>query len=85
MSVPRRRPVDSELVTPITRPEPSAARQAHWILYLGFIALPIIAGADKRDFGLSLGGLALARLSRALETEQDPPNSQLSVTPCAST
>ena len=146
MSVPHRRPFesDSAVVTPITRPEPSAARQAHWILYLGFIALPLIAGADKffdflvnwhqylapvvgrvthvaphtfmmgvgaieivagllvalkpsigglvvavwlwgiivnllmipgyydvalRDFGLSLGGLALARLSRALETE----------------
>ncbi|HEV8474777.1 MAG TPA: hypothetical protein VGR82_18530 [Methylomirabilota bacterium] len=146
MTLPLRRPTDTEtvLAAPSVTPHPDAVRQACWILYVGFIAAPIIAGADKffhllvnwdqylapaiagqlpvtphtfmlavgvievvagllvalkpsigglivaawlwgiivnlllipgyfdvalRDFGLSLGALALARLSRAFELE----------------
>jgi hypothetical protein len=48
MSVPLRRPVDSEpAIVPQLMPRLEAARQACWILYAAFIAAPIIAGADK--------------------------------------
>ena len=48
MSVPLRRLSDSDpAIVPQLMPRLSAARQACWILYVGFIAAPIIAGADK--------------------------------------
>src|SRR5919109_1471273 len=48
MSVPLRRPLDSEPAIALEpAPRLRAAQQACWILYVGFIAAPIIAGADK--------------------------------------
>ena len=50
---------------------PDRARQAFRILHVGFVVAPVLAGLDKfsdvalRDFGLSLGALALARLAEA--------------------
>jgi hypothetical protein len=48
MSVPLRRLFDAEpAIVPEATPRLRAAQQACWILYVGFIAAPIIAGADK--------------------------------------
>src|ERR671936_911162 len=48
MSVPLRRLFDAEpAIVPESMPRLRAAQQACWILYVGFIAAPIIAGADK--------------------------------------
>jgi hypothetical protein len=48
MSVPLRRMFDAEpAIVPEATPRLRAARQACWLLYVGFIAAPIIAGADK--------------------------------------
>jgi hypothetical protein len=49
MSVPLRRPFDTEsaVVVPEGRLRLHAAHEAYWLLYVGFIAAPIIAGADK--------------------------------------
>jgi hypothetical protein len=49
MSVPLRRPFDTEAAVVVAEGSPRlrAAQQAYWLLYVGFIAAPIIAGADK--------------------------------------
>src|ERR671937_2216183 len=48
MSVPLRRLYDTDpAIVPEATPRLRAAQQACWILYVGFIAAPIIAGADK--------------------------------------
>jgi hypothetical protein len=55
---------------------PDRARQAFRNRHVGFVVAPVLAGLDKffdllvalRDFGLSLGALALARLAEALGT-----------------
>jgi len=49
MSVPLRRPFDSEAAVVVAEGSPRlrAAQQAYWLLYVAFIAAPIIAGVDK--------------------------------------